>query len=69
MKAEQTEMRKEALTPSSLLDTGDLAKASKWIYKHYGNDLTSFFSDAYEAEARRRKHELQETRETEASHL
>jgi hypothetical protein len=65
MNEEQTDLRKEVTTPNELLDTGDLARSAKWIYKHYGTDLTSFFSDAYKAEARKRRGESQESHNVE----
>lgn len=41
--------------PVPQTNTGNLAEAAKSVYRRYGNDLSSFFRDAYEAEARKRE--------------
>jgi hypothetical protein len=56
MKKQPTpELRKEAQAPVPQTNTGNLAEAVKSVYSRYGNDLSSFFRDAYEAEARKRE--------------
>lgn len=56
MKKESTlEVRKEVHTPVRQTNTANLAEAVKSVYQRYGTDLSSFFRDAYEAEARKRE--------------
>jgi hypothetical protein len=56
----EPEMRKEADARTTRLDnTGNLVEAAKAVYRRYGTDLTSFFREAYEAEAQARKREHQ----------
>jgi hypothetical protein len=55
MKEERTELRKEIQTSTPQSNTGNLVEAAKSVYKRYGTDLSAFFRDAYEAEARKRQ--------------
>ena len=54
MKKPTPELRKEMPAQSTpQTNTGSLAEAVKSVYARYGTDLSSFFQDAYEAEARK----------------
>jgi hypothetical protein len=55
MKKESTELRKEIQVTESQTNTGNLAEAAKSVYKRYGTNLSEFFRDAYEAEARKQQ--------------